>query len=107
MLLNESIQFNDLKRIATQTEKTLLKDVNVFDVYAGDKLPKGKKSYALSFILQDEEKTLTERNIEATMQKLIHSFEKELGAEIRGKKPPGINKFVRLGCCPYAIESMF
>ncbi|MFN8406262.1 MAG: phenylalanine--tRNA ligase subunit beta [Sphingobacteriaceae bacterium] len=85
MLLNESIQFNDLKRIATQTEKTLLKDVNVFDVYAGDKLPKGKKSYALSFILQDEEKTLTERNIEATMQKLIHSFEKELGAEIRGK----------------------
>ena len=54
-------------------------------MYVGDKLPKGKKSYALSFTLQNEEGTLTEKQIETSMQKLIHSFEKEVGAEIRGK----------------------
>jgi phenylalanyl-tRNA synthetase beta chain len=55
----------------------------VFDVYQGDKLPAGKKSYALSFTLQDEEKTLTDKTIDAIMQKLIHNFGKEAGAEIR------------------------
>lgn len=85
MLLDESVHFEDLKQIANRAENTLLKDISVFDVYAGDKLPQGKKSYALSFTLQDEEKTLTEKQIDATMQKLILSFEKEAGAEIRGK----------------------
>ncbi|MEO8795130.1 MAG: hypothetical protein ABI390_06650, partial [Daejeonella sp.] len=66
-----------------KTEKNILKEVNVFDVYEGDKLPEGKKSYALSFILQDEEKTLTDKQIEGIMQKLILNFEKEAGAEIR------------------------
>ncbi len=83
MLLNQDVTFNRLKHIAQKTEKNILKEVNVFDVYEGDKLPEGKKSYALSFILQDEEKTLTDKQIEGIMQKLILNFEKEAGAEIR------------------------
>ncbi|HYK76507.1 MAG TPA: phenylalanine--tRNA ligase subunit beta, partial [Daejeonella sp.] len=83
MLLNKEISFGQLKQIAQKTEKSLLKEVNVFDVYEGDKLPEGKKSYALSFILQDEEKTLTDKQIDSIMQKLIFNFEKEAGVEIR------------------------
>ena len=83
MLINEDIRFEDLKRIAIKTEKALLKEVNVFDVYQGDKLPAGKKSYALSFTLQDEQKTLEDKQIDAIMQKLIANFGKEVGAEIR------------------------
>jgi len=83
MLLNKDISFEQLKQIAQRTEKGLLKEVNVFDVYLGDKLPEGKKSYALSFLLQDEEKTLTDKQIDAIMQKLILNFEKQAGAEIR------------------------
>ena len=71
------------RQIAQRTERKLLKDVSVFDVYQGDKLPAGKKSYALSFTLQDEEKTLTDKAIDAIMQKLIYNFGKEAGAEIR------------------------
>lgn len=83
MLLNKEVSFDQLKQIALKTEKGLLKEVNVFDVYVGDKLPAGKKSYALSFLLQDEEKTLADKQIEAIMQKLILNFEKQAGAEIR------------------------
>lgn len=83
MLLNSNVSFEQLKQIAQKVERGLLKEVNVFDVYVGDKLPEGKKSYALSFILQDEEKTLTDKQIDAIMQKLIFNFEKEVGAEIR------------------------
>ncbi len=83
MLLNNEVTFDQLKQIALKTEKGILKEVNVFDVYVGDKLPKGKKSYALSFLLQDEEKTLADKQIEAIMQKLILNFEKQVGAEIR------------------------
>jgi len=83
MLLNKDISFDQLKQIAQKTEKGLLKEVNVFDVYVGDKLPEGKKSYALSFLLQDEEKTLTDKQIDAIMQKLILNFEKQAGAEMR------------------------
>ena len=83
MLLNKDISFEQLKQIAQKTEKGLLKEVNVFDVYVGNKLPEGKKSYALSFLLQDEEKTLTDKQIDAIMQKLILNFEKQAGAEIR------------------------
>jgi phenylalanyl-tRNA synthetase beta chain len=83
MLLNKDISFEQLKQIAQKTEKGLLKEVNVFDVYMGDKLPEGKKSYALSFLLQDEEKTLTDKQIDSIMQKLILNFEKQAGAEIR------------------------
>lgn len=83
LLLDQSVKFEALKRIALKTEKSLLKEVNVFDVYQGDKLPANKKSYALSFILQDEEKTLTDQQIDGIMQKLITNFGKEVGAEVR------------------------
>ena len=83
MLVDKAVTFGQLKQIAQKTERKLLKDVNVFDVYQGDKLPAGKKSYALSFTLQDEEKTLTDKAIDSIMQKLIYNFGKEAGAEIR------------------------
>ncbi|WP_442796406.1 phenylalanine--tRNA ligase subunit beta [Pelobium manganitolerans] len=83
MLVNQEVRFEDLKRIANKAEKNLLKEVNVFDVYQGDKLPEGKKSYALSFKLQDEQRTLEDKQIDAIMQKLIANFSKEAGAEIR------------------------
>lgn len=83
MLIDKSISFGQLKQIAQKTERKLLKEVSVFDVYEGDKLPVGKKSYALSFIIQDIEKTLTDKAIDAIMQKLIYNLGKEAGAEIR------------------------
>jgi phenylalanyl-tRNA synthetase beta chain len=83
MLIDKSVTFAQLKQIAQRTERKLLQDVNVFDVYQGDKLPEGKKSYALSFIIQDNEKTLTDKTIDSIMQKLIYNFGKEVGAEIR------------------------
>jgi len=83
MLVDKAVAFGQLKQIALKTEKKLLKDVNVFDVYQGDKLPAGKKSYALSFTLQDEEKTLTDKAIDSIMQKLIYNFGREAGAEVR------------------------
>jgi len=83
MLIDKSVTFGQLKQIAQKTERKLLQEVNVFDVYEGDKLPAGKKSYALSFILQDTEKTLTDKAIDSTMQKLIYNLSKEAGAEIR------------------------
>ncbi|HWZ36520.1 MAG TPA: hypothetical protein VNW51_10190, partial [Mucilaginibacter sp.] len=83
MLIGKDVTFDQLKQIAQRTERKLLKDVTVFDVYQGDKLPEGKKSYGLSFTLQDIEKTLTDKAIDAIMQKLIYNLEKEVGAEIR------------------------
>jgi phenylalanyl-tRNA synthetase beta chain len=83
MLVGTQVTFGQLKQIAQKTERKLLKEVNVFDVYQGDKLPAGKKSYALSFTLQDEEKTLTDKAIDSVIQKLIYNFGKEAGAEIR------------------------
>jgi phenylalanyl-tRNA synthetase beta chain len=72
-----------IEQIARQTEKKLLKKVELFDVYEGDKLPAGKKSYAVNFILQDEEKTMGDKQIDAIMQKLIANIKKQLGAELR------------------------
>jgi phenylalanyl-tRNA synthetase beta chain len=83
MLIDQSVSFGQLKQIAQRTERKLLKEVDVFDVYQGDKLPAGKKSYALSFIIQDIEKTLTDKAIDSIMQKLIYNLGKEAGAEIR------------------------
>ena len=83
MLVDQAVTFGQLKQIAQKTERKLLKAVNVFDVYQGDKLPAGKKSYTLSFTLQDEEKTLTDKAIESIMQKLIYNFGKDAGAEVR------------------------
>ena len=83
MLVDQAITFGQLKQIAQKTERKLLKEIDVFDVYQGDKLPAGKKSYALSFIIQDIEKTLTDKAIDAIMQKLVYNLGKEAGAEIR------------------------
>ncbi len=83
LLVDENITFEQIDTIATQTEKQLLKDVDLFDVYQGKNLPKGKKSYAVSFILQDEHSTLTDQKIDKIMTKLQANSEKELGAELR------------------------
>ncbi len=83
LLLDEPVTFEDIHTIARQTEKQLLKDINLFDVYEGKNLPKGKKSYAVSFTLQDETKTLTDKQIDKIMNKLQHNFESKLGAELR------------------------
>ena len=83
LLLDDSVSFKDIHTIAKQNEKQLLKDVSLFDVYQGKNLPKGKKSYAVSFTLQDEHKTLTDKQIDKIMTKLQASFEKQLGAELR------------------------
>ncbi len=83
LLLDESVKFEDIHTIAKQTEKQLLKDINLFDVYQGKNLPKGKKSYAVNFTLQDENKTLTDKQIDKIMKKLQHNFESKLGAELR------------------------
>ncbi|MBP2832783.1 phenylalanine--tRNA ligase subunit beta [Aquimarina sp. U1-2] len=83
LLLDEHIKFEDIHSIAKQTEKQLLKAIHLFDVYQGKNLPKGKKSYAVSFTLQDEKKTLTDKQIDKVMNKLQHNFESKLGAELR------------------------
>lgn len=83
LLLDDSVTFESIYKIAKQSEKQLLKTVNLFDVYQGKNLPKGKKSYAVSFTLQDENKTLTDKQIDKIMGKLQESFENELGAELR------------------------
>lgn len=83
LLIDKTIQFEQLEQLAFQSEKSLLKTVNLFDVYEGDKLPKGKKSYALSFILQDESATLTDKQIEKIMEKLMKTYQEKAGAEIR------------------------
>ena len=83
MLIDSSVTFDQLRLIAEQLKQSQLKDINVFDVYEGKNLPAGKKSYALSFNFLDEEKTMTDKQIDAIMQKLIINLEKEAGAEIR------------------------
>ena len=83
LLLDDQVTFDQLRLISNKTERKLLKEVQIFDVYKGDKLPEGKKSYALSFVLQDEEKTLTDKQIDGIIQKLIINFEKEVGASVR------------------------
>ena len=83
LLVDNAVEFAQIEQIARQTEKKLLKKVELFDVYEGDKLPAGKKSYAVNFILQDEEKTMGDKQIEAIMNKLIAQLKKQLNAELR------------------------
>ena len=83
LLIDKSVEFQQIEDIARQTEKKLLKKVELFDVYEGDKLPEGKKSYAVNFILQDAEKTMGDKQIDAIMQKLIQNLKQKLGAELR------------------------
>lgn len=83
LLIDDNVTFESIYKIAKQSEKSLLRNVNLFDVYQGKNLPKGKKSYAVSFTLQDENKTLTDKQIDKIMNKLQNNFEKQLGAELR------------------------
>ena len=83
LLIDKSVEFEQIEQIARQTEKKLLKKVELFDVYEGKNLPEGKKSYAVNFILQDETKTLNDKQIDAMMNKLITNLKNKLGAELR------------------------
>ena len=83
LLIDSKVQFEQIKKIAFSTEKKLLKQVSAFDVYEGKGIPAGKKSYAISFLLQDDQKTLTDGQIDNVMNRLIANYQKELGAELR------------------------
>ncbi len=83
LVLDKEVTFDQIQKIAKQYERNLLRQVNVFDVYQGDNLGEGKKSYSVSFILQDNEQTLTDKVIDKTMERLMAAFEKEVGAVIR------------------------
>jgi len=83
LLLDEKITFKEIYNLAFQSERKLLKEVDLFDVYEGKNLPEGKKSYAVSFVLQDESKTLADKQIDKIMQKLQQTFEKNLDAVLR------------------------
>ncbi|MDX9782698.1 MAG: phenylalanine--tRNA ligase subunit beta [Bacteroidales bacterium] len=83
LLLDESVNFSDLRKSAFKAERKILKSVTLFDVYRGEKIPEGKKQYAISFVLQDAEKTLTDKYVEETMSKLLKSFESNFGAQLR------------------------
>ncbi len=83
LLLNEEVSFEAIHNLAKQQEKQVLKEIDLFDVYQGKNLPKGKKSYAVSFTLQDDKKTLTDKQIDKIMNKLQQSFEQKLGAQLR------------------------
>lgn len=83
LLLDTSVQFDSVKKIAFKTEKNILSIVELFDVYEGDKLPKGKKSYGVSFYFQDPKKTLTDKYVDKIMGKLQQQFESQLGAQLR------------------------
>lgn len=83
LLVDNTVEFEQIENIARQTEKSLLKKVVLFDVYEGEKLPKGKKSYAVNLIIQDDSKTLKDKQIDAIMQKMIANLTTKLGAELR------------------------
>lgn len=83
LLIDQSVKFGDLQQAAFQAERKLLKHVNLFDVYEGKHIEAGKKSYAISFILQDTQKTLTDKQIDAIMDKLRKTFEDKFGATLR------------------------
>ena len=83
MMIDRSMSYAEIENIAFKTEKNILKEIHLFDVYGGDKIESGKKSYAVTFILQDERQTLTESNIDKIMNRLMEAFEKQAGAVIR------------------------
>ena len=83
LVINKSVSYKDILELTQKTERNLIKSVDVFDVYEGERIEQNKKAYALKFILQDNTKTLTDKVIDKTMKRLMDSFEKELGAIIR------------------------
>ena len=83
LLLDKNVEFAEVERVAFASEKKLLKSVRLFDVYEGEHLEAGKKSYAVNFILQDESKTMSDKQTDAVMNKIIANLEKQLGAKLR------------------------
>jgi phenylalanyl-tRNA synthetase beta chain len=83
LLVDKSVTFDELSKIAKQADNKILKSVNLFDFYEGDKLPEGKKSYALSFTMADDTKTLTDKYVDKVMEKLTKSLSVNAGAELR------------------------
>jgi phenylalanyl-tRNA synthetase beta chain len=83
LVLDSPVRFDEIRNLVMNTEKRLIKNIVVFDVYEGENIPKGKKAYALSFTLLDDNKTLTDEEIDKTMTRLMNAFEQKLGAVIR------------------------
>jgi phenylalanyl-tRNA synthetase beta chain len=83
MLLDGNVRYEAIEKLAFQTDSRLLRQVNLFDVYEGDKIAAGKKSYAISFTLRDDESTLQDKQIDSVMDRLMKQFESKLGAVIR------------------------
>jgi phenylalanyl-tRNA synthetase beta chain len=83
LVIDKRVTFDEIHNLVLSTEKQLIKTVIVFDVYEGEKIPADKKAYALGFTLQDEEKTLTDQEIDKTMERLMDAFQQKLGAIIR------------------------
>jgi phenylalanyl-tRNA synthetase beta chain len=84
LLVDKTVKYARIAELAQQTERKLLRDVDLFDVYEGKGIPEGKRSYAVSFILRDDAATLEDKTIEKTMERLLGRFKQELGAELRG-----------------------
>ena len=84
LLIDQAVEYAQLEKLAFQTERKLLETVSLFDVYEGKGLPSGKKSYALAFKLRDQNKTLTDKEVDKTMSRLLERFKREVGAELRG-----------------------
>ena len=83
LLLDESVSYADLRASAFKSARKLLRQVGLFDVYRGDKIPAGKKQYAMSFIIRDDEKTLTDQDVEKLMDRILEGFKSSFGAELR------------------------
>lgn len=83
LLIDQQVSFDQIRQIALKSEKKLLKQISLFDVYEGKNLPEGKKSYAVNFVLLDEEKTLNDKQIDNVMTRILKNLEKELGAQLR------------------------
>jgi phenylalanyl-tRNA synthetase beta chain len=83
LLIDKTVKFDQIREIAYKVERKILREVDLFDVYEGKGIPDNKKSYAVSFILRDDKATLNEKQIEKTMQKMVETFSRELGAELR------------------------
>ncbi|MFY7816151.1 MAG: phenylalanine--tRNA ligase subunit beta, partial [Chryseobacterium taeanense] len=84
LLIDKTVNYEDLYQVAKKNKSPYIKNINLFDVYEGKNLPEGKKSYAMSFELLNEEKTLEEKEITSVMDSLVKSFQKEFNAELRG-----------------------
>ena len=83
LLVDKKLHFSEICAVANKVERKLLKNINLFDVYEGDRIESGKKSYSVSFILQDMEQTLTDKQIDLVMQRIVDALAKETGAILR------------------------